>query len=249
MKRLIASLVALGTLSACGETSNFLGNEPSGGGSGASGASGSTSQAGAGGTADAGAGGMAVAGHGGGPVCQEAKALDGNWQQCGDGTVHRATPGTCAYTPSDATLEPLGDEDECTKDGDCQAKPFGLCQASIGAFFRANVCSYGCERDADCAVGSICVCAGTSVSSFGSWYARPVGSCHPVGDCASDADCGMGRWCTPYDSNPGCYSPVFTCQSPADECASPRDCPDFPHESCTFDGVKRVCTPAQCVVD
>jgi hypothetical protein len=146
-------------------------------------------------------------------------------------------------------LRPTGSDDQCLKDSDCTAQPFGMCRISTGAFGSTNYCDYGCELDADCDAGSICVCADTSVSSFGSWGESRSGSCQRIANCMSDRDCADGAWCAPYDSRPGCYSPVFACTTADDECDEPADCPNFPHASCAFDGTHRVCQDAVCVVD
>jgi hypothetical protein len=265
---LVAVTVAV---SGCGETANTIGqvsNEggtstggsPAGGSAAASGAAnGGSASGGAGGTASGGtasggvaSGGSAVGGGGGvsSLQCDEPQALDGNWEMCGGArTLHRPTPGKCTFTPSNAVLRPTGNDDQCLKDSDCTAQPLGMCRTSSGISGSVNYCDYGCELDSDCDAGSICVCADTSISSFGSWGVARAGSCQRIANCMSDQDCPGGNWCAPYDSNPGCYSPVFACTTAQDECTKPSDCAGFPHESCTFDGTRRVCQAAGCVVD
>ena len=80
-----------------------------------------------------------------------------------------------------------------------------------------------CERDADCAAGSDCVC---------DYYLGGAGSpgtqnlCQPS-NCRVDADCGVGGNCSP-SLVLHCGTPVVTgyfCHRAGDECGVDGDCP------------------------
>ena len=213
---------------------------PSAGGAGS--ASGATNAGGA--TNTAGAPGSA-----GAPsrdACRDPVALGGGWERCNNGFVHRPTPGKCEYTPRAAAIPATGAADECAKDSQCTAKPYGYCALVNGgntATPTANRCLYGCVTDAECDAGNVCQCAiGASAGVCG----------HNPPSCKSDADCTGGALCTNYQSIPGCMSESFACQTPADECAGDFDCPRTSFSKadpvCTFRATHRVCAESTCVL-
>jgi hypothetical protein len=97
------------------------------------------------------------------------------WVRCSDGFTHRVEAVAC-IPQIEGVCEDGG---ACTTAEDCTDAPLGACvyESGIGCG-----CVYGCETDADCDSGAICMCAGD-----------PSGSprCVPA-NCATTADCGDG---------------------------------------------------------
>jgi hypothetical protein len=247
-----SGLVALSLVVACGETSNFVGEEPMAGSSGAgssgagnSGAGGSSAGKANGGSAAGGSknagGSSSVAGKGpiGGSDPGPCKEGEGNWVVCDSGLVHREEPGTCPSTlPRDQVLSatPSG-LDECTKDTDCSEKPNGYCSLAQGGGFVPvephNFCSYGCKTDADCGELQACRCG------------EGIGNCVSSRGCLSDQDCD-GLLCTRYDSCPGVPVSDFACQTRTDECNTNQDCTEPGKQFCSLETDHRVCVGVRC---
>lgn len=243
-----SGLVALSLVVACGETSNFVGDEPVAGSSGAGGSSAGQSSGGSapggsksagGSSSTAGMAGMAGKPPIGGSNPGTCKDGDGNWVICDNGLVHRETPGTCTSNlPRDRVLPATSSGlDECTKDSDCTEKPNGYCSLLQGGGFVPvephNFCSYGCTTDADCSEQQACQCG------------ESIGSCVSSRGCLSDADCG-GLWCTKYDSCPGVPAYDFSCQTHADECHTNQDCTEPGKQFCTLESGHPACVALRC---
>jgi hypothetical protein len=238
------------TAAGSGSAGKSAGGTTSTAGTTSQGGSAGTTSMGGSGTGGTGGGGGSVsqAGSGGGPsACKDPVPIGGGWELCSNDKLRRPTVGSCDYAPRARKLEATGGEDACLQDADCTAKPNGMCDLQLSPFGPSvNVCSYGCAQDSECGSSQVCVCASTSVFEFGHWTPKPAGACRATDGCKSDADCSGGS-CSPYDGNPGCYSPIFGCETPEDECSTPEDCPDFPGDSCTFNGTHRACERASCV--
>lgn len=219
------------------------GGSSAGNSAGGKGGAGGTPTAGNGGTPTGGMAGTAGTGTGGtaSKGCTNPKPLDGGWEQCDGGVVHRPTPVACTFSPSDATLPPTQNQDECFKDSDCTKLPYGYCQAIGGFSPPTNLCQYGCASDNDCESGMVCVCSGEGGS-------RQVGVCQGSTNCKSDADCSGGNLCTDYWSQPGCPMREFACQSPQDECASDKDCPTDVLGICGYQDGHRKCMGIVCQI-
>jgi hypothetical protein len=240
-----AILASLGVLAACGgETADG----PTGS-AGASGTGGSTagtggSTAGTGGaTAGTGGSGGATAGTGGtggstagsaGSSATFACATPTPSEQypgievCDRGGLRRTEPVTCANglpRPADVvcTAGNPGAPNECTKDADCSAKPYGTCG---GGFDGSCRCTYGCLQDDDCGPGFACLCG------------SPVGQC-VAATCRTNGDCPSGA-CR-LDLGNGCNSASLSCASPADMCQGPADCSAGGLSACTSDGAVFAC--------
>ena len=181
-----------------------------------------------------------------GPLaCENATAVGGGWERCGNGTLHRAQVGVCeSNVPRPGLVRtPAGYETAidagvilpCREDADCTDDAYGHCEWGQSDFY-GTYCEYGCVQDSDCSDGLICVCG-----------QGPVGRCAPA-TCETDADCGGQGLCADYTMDPGCGGMAFACTTPSDECAVDFDCPSF--EMCTlFSGSQhRVCSGAVCVI-
>jgi hypothetical protein len=142
--------------------------------------------------------------------CNHPVPAGPGYERCANGTIHRPAIEKCTSSlPRTAPSEPLPDGD-CKTDADCTAMPHGYCSVSYGEVVAA-FCAYGCVADADCGVGTICLCA------------EPVGRC-VLSACSSDADCGGDLRCQSYDSSIGCGQVGFACQTAEDQCGSDTDC-------------------------
>jgi hypothetical protein len=249
----LSGLVSLALVVACGETSNFVGEEPSGGSSGAAGlgAGGSAAGKSSGGSAPGGskntggssssAGTAGKAPTGGTSDPGNCEDRDGNWVVCDRGLVHRTVPGTCKSTLPRAEALPAtaSGMDECTQDSECSEKANGYCSLLQGGFLPVephNVCSYACTSDADCAESQACYCG------------DGIGVCESSRGCLSDRDCG-GALCTQYASCPGVPVDDFACENAADECRTDADCQQANKQFCTIADGHRVCEGVQCYAD
>jgi len=137
--------------------------------------------------------------------------------RCADGLIHRTAAVTCV-APKEQTncIEPI-DGSLCTSDADCVEHPFGTCREEVPCGFTAGFCgcAYGCESDADCDAGQVCLCAADGVSARS--------RCVAAG-CTTDADCG-GSACTastdPFDAPTVAQ---FACHGADDACCSDAAC-------------------------
>jgi hypothetical protein len=176
-------------------------------------------------------------------ACNDPEPLDGGWERCANGLVHRPVVGQCPsqlpraqaidpaiiqriypnYAPGSGTGGSMGvDRPACERDGDCKAGPYGYCEPGyLGEGSPAVICRYGCVSDSDCSAGSVCVCNG-----------GPIGSC-VQSSCSSDADCEGDAMCAGYTSEPGCNLPAVGCQTSRDTCAIRADCGE--RQECTMD--------------
>jgi|SRR6478609_6378809 len=113
----------------------------------------------------------------------------------------------------------------------CEAFRFGYCKTySTGV--ASSVCLSGCERDADCDEGFICVCDEPNSPTGG--------ACHPS-NCAIDDACGPGSLCASYGDAIG--SVGFACLKPDDECEGSKGCGDPDDDICIWnaDDDRRTC--------
>lgn len=156
--------------------------------------------------------------------------------RCADGLIHRAQAVTCV-TPMAATncLEPF-DGSECTSDADCVEHGFGTCMESILCGFTAGPCGcvYGCESDADCDAGQVCLCAAEGVSARS--------RCVAAG-CTTDDDCGGAACTASTDSIDAPAVAQFACHGADDACCSDAACE--PGAECRFG----VSTPGEWACD
>jgi hypothetical protein len=166
-----------------------------------------------GGAGSAGVGGSAGTSSSQPSACVFEASLEGGFERCQNGLIHRAGTGMCSTTlprpPSvlrDRYPVDAGFDYECVQDSDCTAREHGHCEEGQGG----PSCAYGCQVDAECAAHQLCLCG------------SPVGEC-VTAVCRSDAECGPGLLCA---SMTECYSTSFSCQQPEDECAV-WTCPDL----------------------
>ncbi len=159
---------------------------------------------------------------------------------CSNGMTHRPSAVTCPSwlprgdgEPSDPAI--LGKGNECRRDADCTALPYGHCELTLPPIGNSNDpddlwrhCAYGCERDGDCRHGQICFCA------------APVGYCVRA-SCRTDADCEAPFVCGGYMPDQGmCETSIaFACQTERDECA--QSCFHNGDLHCGFAEDHRVC--------
>ncbi len=180
-------------------------------------------------------GGTAIAGGTSGPVdvgsagggspppsaatdCVLETTLDGNWERCTNGMLHRRELGSCTSALPRAEYSALeflgyppgvdsGVQFACLQDQDCTAAPHGHCEVGQGGPY----CAYGCLTDAECSDSQVCSCG------------PYIGECIAA-DCSVDADCGGSSLCGSYESEPSCGGNRFGCQTPQDQCAGNADC-------------------------
>lgn len=159
----------------------------------------------------------------------------GGFVKTPQGFLHRATVSACdvnvAIDPKagpDVKVGGDGGADpadvSCRTNGDCTDGKFGRCNAyTFANFATAEIpqtyvrCSYGCESDADCGAGNICLCG------------PDVGTCISAA-CTHDADCGAGELCLDdiqVDPCGGGVSQSFACSAVGAECATGADCGTF----------------------
>jgi hypothetical protein len=187
-------------------------------GAGSSNAGGSVGfgTAGAGGTASGGAGAVDVS-----TECVLESLLEGNWERCTNGMVHRRELGSCSsrLPRPNQSLEAFlgyppgvdaGVAYACLRDSDCTEADHGHCELGQGGPY----CDYGCLVDADCGAGQVCLCG------------PDIGQC-VVAQCSTDADCGASSLCGSYEYDPHCGGTRFACQVAEDRCAGDRDCGEF----------------------
>ena len=187
------------------------------------------------------AGGSSVASAAKFHVCNNPVPLDGGWERCANGLVHRPVVGECrSQLPRAQGIDPaviqrgypgyvagsaMGgspsfDRPTCEHDSDCTDQPYGHCEPG-GAEQTAVICEYGCIVDSDCHDGYVCQCDG-----------GPIGSCVPS-SCSTDADCAGDALCAGYTDYPGCDFPAVACQTSRDTCATRADCGE--RQECTMD--------------
>lgn len=111
-------------------------------------------------------------------------------------------------------------------DSDCTEQPYGYCESQFGAPCQ---CRYGCQTDADCDAGYLCLCG------------EAIGRCLPA-TCTTDADCGADSLCASYDSTLCDNFGGFACHSDADQCLSGADCSPS-YLSCRLSSGARECIP------
>ncbi len=214
------------------------------GGSGTGGATNGGSATGGTGTGGASNGGTGTGGSGNRFPCLDPQPikedLSGGLIACSGGWTHRASDGVCAISVPRATVLPpsqFPEYDQCTRDADCTEKPFGYCSGpnTSGGVIPSNTCAYGCEKDADCATGTLCACGSLT------------GTCITA-SCRTDGDCEAGFLCASYLADPGCDFPAYACQAANDTCVTDSDC--APGKQCTVaNGPNgRSCQLASCAI-
>jgi hypothetical protein len=168
------------------------------------------------GTASGGSAGVDVS-----TACVLESTLQGGWERCTNGMVHRRELGSCSSSlpRADRLLQQnlgyppgvdAGISFECSSDSDCTQAEYGHCEWGQGGPY----CDYGCIVDADCSAGYVCLCGPS------------IGQC-VFAECGTDADCGPSSLCGSYEYNPDCGGTRFACQVPEDRCAGDLDCGEF----------------------
>ncbi|MCA9547603.1 MAG: hypothetical protein KC613_24540, partial [Myxococcales bacterium] len=155
------------------------------------------------------------------PVLNAAGQPSG-WVRCEDGSLNRVQATACPGAPPGNAC-PEGGGGQCTVDSDCGARPLGRCvMVFLGGKQAADCgCVYGCEADADCGDGQICLCD----AAEGSRCVRAT--------CATNAECGPGE-CGLSAFDDGCgvnYS--LACRTGDDTCRSNTECAQGNFEACT----------------
>ena len=200
------------------------------------------SKPGSGGKASGGSGNVAgnTSSSGNDFPCEDPVVVGAGYERCKNGTLHRPTIQKCESSlPRPAPIDPAVGS-SCFSDTDCTAMPNGYCRSNSGGQIPGNHCFYGCQTDAECGDGQICVCG------------EPVGNC-AVATCTSDAECGDGLRCQSYDWSNGCGLTGFACQTFDDKCGGDGDCE--PTQQCvtSLEGATDKtgafsCRPPGCVV-
>jgi hypothetical protein len=188
---------------------------------------------------------------GGGDGCADAESLVGpdgapnGYERCPDGAVNRASAepvGSWAFEPACAGDETFRD---CTTDADCTAAPNGHCTSGTGIDTGETycACTYGCETDADCADGSVCLPPGVVDTGF-TWPTCQPASCVTNADCDS-GECGVSS----YDNGCG-FTVQLSCRSEADACRTDADCdPSLPDCGVNWgSGGLFVCNTMDCAI-
>lgn len=140
-----------------------------------------------------------------------------NYCQC------QRTSGTrCACVP----LQPVGDNQSCTADQNCQS---GFCKKNAGS--AAGICRPASERGSGtggtCSATNrgACTCTPTNFNgTCPSGESCTDGSCQatqvpPGGDCSIDANCGSGRACVGGTCLLTCSGDNLSCTASAQVCA------------------------------
>jgi hypothetical protein len=151
---------------------------------------------------------------------QPYQGADTGFEVCDTGFIHRFAVQACPKRKEMVPLECIGTLDgsfsgNCARDADCTAHANGACMRDDPSGGGVGcVCRYGCQSDADCGAGNVCLC--------GDQFSQ----CFPA-SCTSDADCTHGELCT-MSAGPGtCPSAApFACQTPDDSCSGNVDCQD-----------------------
>jgi hypothetical protein len=185
------------------------------------------------------------------PACELASTLEGNWELCTNGMLHRRALGSCTsalpragiYAELQSLADPgvdAGAQFECLVDDDCSAAPHGHCEIGQGGPY----CAYGCVTDADCGDSRVCLCG-----PF-------IGECISA-DCSVDGDCGGSSLCGSYEREPSCGGIQFGCQTPEDQCAGNADCGEFGYcvrevmygnDGAAVEAPYRSCNTSLCVI-
>lgn len=150
--------------------------------------------------------------------CVPESTLEGNWERCTNGMLHRRELGSCtsALPRSGYSLKEAlgyapgadaGIQYECLTDEDCTAAPHGHCEFGQGGPY----CAYGCLTDSECGDAQVCLCGPS------------IGECIAA-ECSVDSDCGGSYLCGSYESEPSCGGIRFGCQKPEDLCSGNADC-------------------------
>jgi hypothetical protein len=142
-------------------------------------------------------------------TCTEPYEGETGLVHCGEQWVHRPDPATCSSKiPRDVEFDP-GVPGDCHKDSDCD-DPLEYCAEGLQG--GGTFCNRGCETDADCADGAVCVCGPV------------IGECY-FALCKSDDDC-SGSVCLGSQPYNGCGANwQFACANSEDECWVDEDCP------------------------
>jgi hypothetical protein len=157
---------------------------------------------------------------------------------CKEGAVHRPMALACGATrgASDANIPaplPRADGSVTCNDDPAVCAQFqnGYCGLTPGLIVAT--CRSGCETDADCGSGSVCICDDSNSPTGG--------TCHGA-SCRTDADCGTDGLCAQQYDRCGTIT-SFSCLTSSDECASAQDCPGA---ACVIDesGEHRECSTA-----
>jgi hypothetical protein len=173
-------------------------------------------------------------------VCANPKPLieggvNTGFEECQGGAIHRPAIHACGGAMPRPDHECKGTTDGCRRDADCKG-PHEYCGYGGSARGLACTCVAGCQADADCGAGQVCLCEGNAESR------SPTGRCVKAA-CQRDADCASGPClATPTSAltNEQYASLAFACQSPQDECATDADCPSH---LCVLTAGKRSCQP------
>jgi hypothetical protein len=183
--------------------------------------------------------------------CVLETTLDGNWERCTNGMLHRRELGSCVSALPRAGYSALeflgyppgvdaGVQFACLKDEDCTAAPHGHCEVGQGGPY----CTYGCLTDVDCSDSQVCLCD------------PYIGECIAA-ECSVDADCGGSSLCGSYEYEPSCGGIRFGCQTPEDQCAGNADCGEYGFcvREVTYDGngasldaPNRTCATSFCII-
>jgi hypothetical protein len=140
-------------------------------------------------------------------TCTETADSESGLVGCEEEWAHRPEPASCtSKIPRDEEFDP-DVPGACHKDADCEG-PLEYCAQDLPG---GTYCQKGCETDADCAEGAVCVCGPV------------IGECF-FALCATDEDC-PGSVCLGSQPYNGCGTNwQFACAAPEDECWVDADC-------------------------
>lgn len=196
-------------------------------------------------TAGSGTGGSGTAGKGGdvnaknpcaGATENFADGQKTGTETCDNGATHLADDvASCPFVEKPgvtcSTGSMGGPPGACSMDAECGSA--GRCELQSGGAGQFCTCRTYCKVDADCPMGSTCVCGAQQ------------GSCVKAA-CESDKDCTAGL-CLSVHQKPatgacGTPPPSFACTSESDACFVDADC--GAKKLCVLDGASRVCVDA-----
>lgn len=129
--------------------------------------------------------------------------------RCDDGFEHRMQDVGC-FDPRRRGTCKRGDAGDCSRDGQCDAQPYGRCDMMVSGCR----CAYGCKVDADCNDNEVCLCP----TEIGEDAKCVRASCSTLEQCDNGL-CGAAKAMSP------CGETIqFACSDSTNVCRVDADC-------------------------